>query len=70
MAVQGVRSKQGERNNVPHLTSQALKPRQVGRDAEATAQTVVLAVLDAMEAFRGPDEPADDTTLMAVRVNG
>jgi hypothetical protein len=31
MALQGVRSKQGERNNVPYLTSQALKPRLAGR---------------------------------------
>lgn len=31
MALQRSRSKQGERNNVPYLTAQALKPRQAGR---------------------------------------
>jgi hypothetical protein len=31
MALQGVRSKQGERNNVPYLTAQTLKPRLAGR---------------------------------------
>jgi serine phosphatase RsbU (regulator of sigma subunit) len=29
----------------------------------------VLAVLDAVEEFRGPDDPSDDITLMAVKVN-
>jgi len=31
---------------------------------------IVLAVLDSVEEFRGPGEPEDDITLMAVKVNG
>jgi sigma-B regulation protein RsbU (phosphoserine phosphatase) len=42
--------------------------RLVRRHAVESAQAVVLAVLDAVEEFRGPDEPADDITLMAVKV--
>jgi sigma-B regulation protein RsbU (phosphoserine phosphatase) len=42
--------------------------RKFVEDAEATAQAIVLAVLDAVEEFRGPGEPEDDITLMAVKV--
>ncbi len=40
----------------------------IRKHAEATAQVIVLAVLDAVEEFRGSDEPADDITLMALKV--
>jgi sigma-B regulation protein RsbU (phosphoserine phosphatase) len=40
----------------------------IRRYAEASARTLVLAVLDAVEEFRSPGEPADDITLMAIKV--
>ncbi len=40
----------------------------IRRHAEGSAQDIVLAVLDAVEEFRGPGEPEDDITLMAVKV--
>jgi sigma-B regulation protein RsbU (phosphoserine phosphatase) len=39
----------------------------IRQHAEATAQAVVLAVLDAVEEFRGADKPEDDITLMAIK---
>jgi sigma-B regulation protein RsbU (phosphoserine phosphatase) len=40
----------------------------IRQHAQSPAQAIVLAVLDAVEEFRGPDEPEDDLTLMAVKV--
>ena len=42
--------------------------RLIRQHAEAHAQSIALAVLDAVEEFRGLDAPADDITLMAVKV--
>jgi sigma-B regulation protein RsbU (phosphoserine phosphatase) len=42
----------------------------IRQHAETSAQGIVLAVLDSVEEFRGPGEPEDDITLMAVKVNG
>jgi sigma-B regulation protein RsbU (phosphoserine phosphatase) len=37
--------------------------------AQGGAQALVLAVLDAVEEFRDPNETADDMTLMVIKVN-
>jgi serine phosphatase RsbU (regulator of sigma subunit) len=42
---------------------------QIRRLAEEDAQALVLAVLDAVEDFRDPNEAADDMTFMAIKVN-
>jgi sigma-B regulation protein RsbU (phosphoserine phosphatase) len=41
----------------------------VRRHAKEGAQALVLAVLDAVEEFRDPNESADDMTLMVIKVN-
>jgi phosphoserine phosphatase RsbU/P len=41
----------------------------IRQHAEASAQAIVIAVLDAVEEFRGHDEAEDDITLMVVKVN-
>jgi len=41
----------------------------IRQHAEASAQAIVITVLDAVEEFRGHDEAEDDITLMVVKVN-
>jgi len=57
------------RNSAGEMFGKERLLRLIRQHATAATQAIVLAVLDAVEEFRGPDDPSDDITLMAVKVN-
>jgi phosphoserine phosphatase RsbU/P len=57
------------RNPAGEMFGKARLTELIRQHAETSAQGIVLAVLDAVEEFRGSGEPEDDITLMALKVN-
>ena len=57
------------RNSAGEMFGKERLLRLIRQYATAATQAIVLAVLNAVEEFRGPDDPSDDITLMAVKVN-
>lgn len=57
------------RNGAGEMFGKARLMELIRRHVEAGAQALVLAVLDAVEEFRDPNDPADDMTLMVIKVN-
>jgi sigma-B regulation protein RsbU (phosphoserine phosphatase) len=57
------------RNRAGEMFGKRRLLEQIRRLAEEDAQALVLAVLDAVEDFRDPNEAADDMTFMAIKVN-
>lgn len=57
------------RNHTGEMSGKEHRTELIRRHSEEPAQAIVLAGLDTVEEFRGPDETADDITLMTITIN-